>query len=294
MDIRQLRTFITVARFGSVTRAADALHVTQPAVSGQLRQLEEELGLQLFTRTKSSVVLTQSGQALLARAEKALEAFGDFMHAAKAMHGHIEGTLSLGIVMLDPSTLRVGPLLQRLVQQCPALRIDLQVGRTPWLLTALQASEIDAAIMVARSAPRGTSMLVLKPLTFRLVAPAEWGTRVASATPLELARMPWLRMTPRSAHQELMTEILAHAGITPVETVLADHELMIRELVAAGVGIGLMREDLALTARAAGELVFVGDYSAATNLALLYPEERENEPAISAVRDALRGVWQRR
>ncbi|WP_432261923.1 LysR family transcriptional regulator [Cupriavidus sp. TMH.W2] len=281
-----------MARFGNVTRAAEALHVTQPAVSGQLRQLEEELGLQLFTRTKSSVALTQCGQELLARAEKALEAFGDFVHAAKALHGHIEGDLRIGVVMLDPGMLRVGPLLNLLVRQCPALRIDLHVGRTPWLLTALQASEIDAAIMVARSAPKGTSMLALKPLTFRLVAPSGWKSRVASATPAQLAQVPWLRMTPRSAHQELLTEILTQTGITPVETVLADHELMIRELVVAGVGIGLLREDLASAAQAAGELVFVGDYRATTHLAFLYPEERENEPAICAVREALRELWE--
>ena len=277
MDIRQLRTFITVARFGNVTRAAEALHITQPAVSGQLRQMEEDLGLQLFDRTKASVLLTQSGQALLARAEKALEAFGDFLHAAKALHGQIEGNL------------RIGPLLALLVQQCPALKIDLQVGRTPWLRTALQASEIDAAIMVARAAPKGTSMLVLTPLKFRVVAPAAWEARTRSTE--ELTRLPWIRMTPHSAHEELLNEILARAGITPVESVLADHELMIRELVAAGVGVGLLREDLALAAQAAGELVFVGNYSADSNLALLYPEERENEPAIRTVCEALRTIW---
>lgn len=290
MDIRQLRTFITVARFGNVTRAAEALHITQPAVSGQLRQMEEDLGLQLFDRTRASVLLTQSGQALLVRAEKALEAFGDFLHAAKALHGQIEGNLRIGVVMLDPGMLRIGPLLALLVQQCPALKIDLQVGRTPWLRTALQASEIDAAIMVARAAPKGTGMLVLAPLKFRVVAPAAWEARTRSTE--ELTRLPWIRMTPHSAHEELLNEILARAGITPVESVLADHELMIRELVTAGVGVGLLREDLALAAQAAGELVFVGNYSADSNLALLYPEERENEPAIRTVCEALRTIWQ--
>jgi len=292
MDIRQIRTFVTVARFGNVTRAAEALHVTQPAVSGQLRQLEESLGLQLFARTKSSVTLTQAGQELLARAEKALEAYGDFMHAAKALQGHIEGNLRIGVVLVDPALLRVGQLLAVLVRECPALRIDLQMGRTPWLVTALQGSEIDAAIMLARSAPSGCGMQVLQSLTFRLVAPAAWADRVASASPAQLASLPWLRMTPRSAHQELMAEILAKAGIVPMETVLADHELLIRELVMAGIGIGLLREDLAQDALAAGEIVFVDEHRAQTNVAFVYPEERENEPVILAVREALREIWQ--
>ncbi|MGN5477543.1 substrate-binding domain-containing protein [Cupriavidus basilensis] len=129
----------------------------------------------------------------------------------------------------------------------------------------------------------------MAPLKFRVVAPSAWEARISSTA--ELARLPWIRMTPHSAHEELLNEILSRAGIAPVASVLADHELMIRELVTAGVGIGLLREDLALAAQSGGELVFVGDYGANTNLALIYPEERENDPAIRTVCEALRTLW---
>nr|WP_311527174.1 LysR family transcriptional regulator [uncultured Ralstonia sp.] len=290
MDIRQLRTFVTVARFGSVTKAAEALHVTQPAVSGQLRSLEEELDVRLLSRTTSSVKLTQSGEALLGRAERAIEAFGDFVHAARGFRGQIEGRLRIGFVMLDPAVLRVGPLLAEMVSRHPGLKIDLQMGRTSWLIDALRGAEIDAALLVCKTRPEGTRIKVLDEMTFRLVVPASWEPFDDFALE-RLAHKPWIRMAQRSGHQEVLNEILQGAAIKPVETVEADHEQLMRALVAAGVGVGLMREALAFAARDAGEAVFFGEYRASTQLAFLYAEGRSGDPAIQAMLEALDAVW---
>ncbi|MDR3096085.1 MAG: LysR family transcriptional regulator [Paraburkholderia sp.] len=290
MDIRQLRTFVTVARFGSVTKAAEALHVTQPAVSGQLRSLEEELDVRLLSRTTSSVTLTQSGEALLGKAQKAIEAFGEFVHAARGFRAQIEGRLRVGFVMLDPAVLRVGPLLAEMVVRHPGLKIDLQVGRTSWLVDALRSAEIDAALLVCKTRPEGTRMQVLDEMTFRLVVPASW-ERFEDCALERLANKPWIRMAPRSGHQEVLNEILRRASIKPVETVEADHEQLMRALVAAGVGVGLMREALAIEARDAGEAVFFGDHRATTQLAFVYAEGRSGDPAIQATLQALHAIW---
>lgn len=290
MDIRQLRTFVTVARFGSVTKAAEALHVTQPAVSGQLRSLEEELDVRLLSRTTSSVSLTQSGEALLGKAEKAIEAFGEFVHAARGFRGQIEGRLRIGFVMLDPAVLRVGPLLTEMIARHPGLKIDLQVGRTSWLVDALRSAEIDAALLVCKARPEGTRMKVLDEMTFRLVVPAAW-ERFEDYALEQLANRPWIRMAPRSGHQEVLHEILQRASIKPVETVEADHEQLMRVLVAAGVGVGLMREALAIEARDAGEAVFFGDHRATTQVAFVYAEGRSGDPAILATLAALNVIW---
>jgi DNA-binding transcriptional LysR family regulator len=294
MDIRQLRTFVTVARFGSVTKAAEALHVTQPAVSGQLRSLEEELDVRLLSRTTASVTLTQSGEALLGRAERAIEAFGEFVHAARSFRGQIEGRLRIGFVMLDPAALRVGPLLAEMVARHPGLKIDLQVGRTSWLHDALRSAEIDAALLVCKTRPEGTAIKVLDEMTFRLVVPASWRDVQEGAATLDvLANKPWIRMAPRSGHQEVLNEILRAAAFKPVETVEADHEQTMRALVAAGVGVGVMREALAIQARDAGEAVFFGDCTATTQVAFVYAEGRGSDPAIQATLAALDAVWSR-
>ncbi|WP_322049304.1 LysR family transcriptional regulator [Paraburkholderia sp. J67] len=291
MDIRQLRTFVTVARLASVTKAAEVLHITQPAVSAQLRSLEEEIGVRLLSRTTTSVVLTQSGEALLAKAEHAIESFGDFVHAARAFRGQIDGRLRIGIVMLDPAVLRVGSLLGEMVAAHPGLKIDLQVGRTSWLLDALRSAEIDCAILVSNRALPNVRTLVLDRMTFRLVVPAAWADRFDGDSLDQLSALPWIRMAPRSGHRELLEAILRDTGIKPVETVEADHEQLMRSLVAAGVGVGLLREALADEACAAGEAVCFGEHACTTQLVFAWPEGRDEDPAIQAALATLRRIW---
>lgn len=291
MDIRQLRTFVTVARFGSVTKAAEALHITQPAVSGQLKTLEDELQVRLLSRTTSSVTLTQCGRELLGKAEKAIETFGEFVHMAKSLRGRIEGRLRIGVVMLDPAALRVGLLLNEMVTRHPGLRIDLQVGRTSWLHDALRSAEIDGAILVCKRAPPGARMMILDEITFHLVIPASWKGRFRDTSLHQLAKLPWIRVAQRSGHQEVLADILETAGFKPIETVEADHEQLMRTLVAAGVGVGVLRTALASEAVAAGEAILFGDHKATINLAFIYPDDRRDDPAIHAILAALKTTW---
>jgi len=291
MDIKHLRTFVAVARFSSITKAAEALHITQPAVSGQLKTLEDELQIRLLSRTTASVALTQCGRELLVKAEKAIEAFGEFVNAAKSLRGHIDGRLRIGLVMLDPRALNSGPLLRELVIQHPGLRIDVQVGRTSWLRDAIKSAEIDGGILVCKRCPPGARMLVLDEITFHLVIPASWRDRFKDTSLRELARVPWIRMAQRSGHQEVLAEILESASIEPIETVEVDHEQSMRALVAAGVGVGLIRKELALEAQEAGEALLFGEHKGKTNLAFVYPAEREEDPTIQAVLSALRKIW---
>ncbi|AYH43939.1 LysR family transcriptional regulator [Azoarcus sp. DN11] len=291
MDIRHLRTFVTVARMGSVTKAAEALHITQPAVSGQLKSLEEALELKLLSRTTSSVALTQAGQDLLLQAERALDAFGDFLHHAKARRGQVSGQLRIGVAMYDPVMLRVGPLMRRATEEYPGLRVDMQVGRISWFHDALRSSEIDGAISVCRTAMPGIDELVLREMVFELVIPSAWHDRLG-ADPLQaLSRLPWIRMSPRSAHHAMMQEILQTLGMRPVETVEADHEAVIHALVAAEVGVGLLRSDLAQASEEAGTIRRLPAYSAAARLSFIYPTERRNDPAMGALLNTLTKVW---
>lgn len=291
MDIRHLRTFVTVARLGSVTRAAEALHITQPAVSGQLKTLEEALELKLLDRTTSSVTLTQAGAELLRRAERAIDAFGDFIHSARSFRGHVAGSVTLGLPMLEPDAIRVGTFMHAMVEHHPAVKIDLRMGRTVTLRDGLRGAELDASIYVCKAIPRDMAGFVLKEMPYRMVAPASWRQRVESAPWEEIARLPFIRVTPMSAHGEILAEMLDEVGIRPAETVEADHELLIHSLVAAGVGIGLMREELALRHGMEGQLFVFEAPRVTTTLAFIYPPDREGDPVIKAMAEMLRQTW---
>ena len=98
MELRDLRTFVAVAQQRSFSRAAEALHVSQPALSEQVRKLEDELGATLFERTSRGVVLTDAGEALLPHARTVL-AQADIATEAVRMVSHgVAGTLTLGFI----------------------------------------------------------------------------------------------------------------------------------------------------------------------------------------------------
>ncbi len=108
MELYQLRSFVAVAGVGHLTRASEKLHVSQPAVSAQIKALEDELELTLFERTSSGMELTFAGQRLLADAEKVLPAAQALRNEAQAFKGQIAGKVSVG-TLSDPG-FRGGPV----------------------------------------------------------------------------------------------------------------------------------------------------------------------------------------
>jgi DNA-binding transcriptional LysR family regulator len=110
MDLRLLNAFLTVAREGSLTRAAAELHMTQPAVSLQIKSLQSSLELKLFQRTPRGLTLTRDGQALLPHAQRAVATANEVLRAARAMRSESGGRLAIGTI-LDPAFLRLGQFL---------------------------------------------------------------------------------------------------------------------------------------------------------------------------------------
>ena len=99
MEIAHLRAFVAIAREGNLTRAAQRLHLTQPAVSLQVKALQEALRLTLFTRTAHGLALTRDAQALLPLAERMLAALADFQQAAGALRDTVRGRLRIGTIL---------------------------------------------------------------------------------------------------------------------------------------------------------------------------------------------------
>ena len=146
MELRHLRYFVMVAEELNFRRAAERLHVAQPALSAQIKNLEEELGVKLFERTTRSVLLTQTGQVFLGEARGIL---GATAHAEqlvrKAEHGLV-GTLRVGVI--TPAT---GPLLARVLrnfhQKYPGVQLSLSALTTTEQLKRLRAGELDAGLL---------------------------------------------------------------------------------------------------------------------------------------------------
>ena len=113
---------------------------------------------------------------------------------------------------------------------------------------------------------------------------------IAGASWEALAAEPWIMTPPVSTHYALASDLFATHGIAPSRRVEADHEAVVNSLVAAGLGVALMRQDLA--EQASGTVALWGDTRIVTSLSFLYRREREDDPPIRALRDVVGAVWQ--
>ncbi|CAH2803213.1 MAG: Transcriptional regulator, LysR family [uncultured Caballeronia sp.] len=227
MDYTLLRAFLTVAREGNLTRAAARLHLTQPAVSLQIKNLQEMLGVVL--RTSHGLLLTRDGEALLPHAERTLAVASDIQRAAAALRHEVSGTLHIGTI-LDPGFLRLGGFLRQLVETHPRIETSLRHGMSGWVL--------DVRFHVVR----------LTPFIYRVLAPAGWHNRVnkGKRSWAALAKLPWIWTPPESAHNRLLSRIFREVGAMPVIVAEVDQEPSMLDLVKSGVGLTLARDSIAI------------------------------------------------
>ena len=153
MELYQLRTFAAVAEENHLTRAAERLHLSQPAVSGHIKALEGELGVRLFERASTGMELTAAGDELLERARRVLSAAEDVKRAAQQMQGDIAGMLRVGTVA-DPESNRLGELLSLARDTHPRLKLELHHAMSGAALAEVQSGELDASFFFGDGAGR--------------------------------------------------------------------------------------------------------------------------------------------
>ncbi|MEA3120255.1 MAG: hypothetical protein QOI13_3525 [Paraburkholderia sp.] len=296
MDLTLLRAFVTVARVGNLTRAAAQLHLTQPAVSLQIKNLQETLDVALFARTAHGLALTRDGQALLPLAERALAAAGDVERAAAALRQEVRGRLRIGTI-LDPDFLRLGGFLKQLVETYPQIEPALRHGMSGWVAEQVRAGELDVGYYIGQPAEEGMPeglfhAATLTRFQYRVLAPAGWKDRVSRARDwLALAALPWIWTPPASAHQRLLSRRFAEAGVSPVKVAEVDQETSMLDLVKSGVGLTLARDATAIAEAHAHALTIVEGVTVPTELTFVALAARMEEPAIAAAFKLIEAQW---
>lgn len=146
MADRRLKVFYTVARLLSFTKAAESLHMTQPAVTFQVRQLEEHFDTRLFDRTHNRVTLTDVGQVVYEVAERIFELYDEMERRVREMTGEMGGSLNIGASMTIAENM-LPSLLGQFKKKHPDLNVRLKVGNTESIVSMVEHNVIDLAIV---------------------------------------------------------------------------------------------------------------------------------------------------
>jgi DNA-binding transcriptional LysR family regulator len=293
MELYQLRSFATIAETGQLTRAAEKLHVSQPALSAQLKALEEELEFSLFERTPNGMVLTAAGKRLLAGAENVLAAAQTLQNDARTMKGQVVGKARIG-TLSDPAFMRIGEFISAATGRHPLLELELHQGVTGELLEKVRDGALDASFYYGDLKFASVTGMALRPIVYRVAAPAAWCEEIRKADWNEIAKQAWIIPPPISTHHALVHRLLREHGVEPSRVIEADQETVVGQLVVSGVGMALMREDIALAHEAAGEVCLWDGVRIDSTVWFVYPKEREGDPVLSALLEALKEVWQQK
>jgi len=290
MELYQLRTFAAVAEESHLTRAAERLHLSQPAVSGHVKALESELGVRLFERTSTGMALTTAGSELLEHARRVLSAADDVKRAAQQMQGDVAGILRVGTVA-DPEANRLGELLALARDTHPRLKLELHQAMSGAALAGVQSGELDASFFFGDAGPEFFA-LPLRRLIYRVAAPAAWADRIDGAQWAEISRLPWIGTPNISTHTRLVADLFAQRSLPPPSaSVQADDESVLTNLVVSGLGVALIRDDVARRLERAGEVVIWTRAAIDTALWFVCSAARANEPVIAALLDVVRKAW---
>jgi DNA-binding transcriptional LysR family regulator len=239
---------VAVAEELHFRRAAERLHVAQPAVSEQIRKLEEELGVRLLNRTPRSVSMTDAGAVLLEEARRVLQQADEAQHAVRAANGHAVSRLRIGYM---PTSLpaSIPRALQRLAAHTPSLEARLDPGGALELIEAVRSERLNAAIV---SLPAPTNGLRTTPLgTQRAIVALPVGHEHATRPQLRLDQMAPQRIVvlPREADRPFYDVVVAtchQAELAPTHVEMPDASVERALLaVAAGAGLALLPESVA-------------------------------------------------
>lgn len=291
MDLNRLRTFVTVAREGNLTRASEVLCLSQPTVSGQIKALEDELGLRLFDRISRGMALTQAGRVLLEEAEQTISAARQIVTRAQTLREGVVGKFRIGTIT-EPAMLRLGQTLCRLTSQHPDLRLSLLQGISGDVIDWVIEGRIDAGYVIGTPENSRVGAIEVAPVTLRVVAPAALADKIARLDWPGIAELPWISTPAKCSFSRLATRMFSRHGVRPQTVIEADQEHTLCGLVASGMGLTLLREDVAINAQAAGDVVLWKPGVEVSHLYFVFARDRESSPALQAILSAVHDVWE--
>ncbi|PLZ02425.1 LysR family transcriptional regulator [Burkholderia sp. WAC0059] len=284
MELRHLRYFIAVAESQSFRVASERIHVTQPAITRQIQDLEAEVGVLLFQRTTAGVVLTPAGELFLREVRVALSVLTAATRSAKRVAAGLEGSLRIGFVENSGWEGLVPDVFARYQAQAQDIHLELLPMNSPEQVESLAAGRLDGGfIYTFDELPTEISTIPLMHRSVLLAVPRQWGwpdNRTVCAN--ELNDKPVIAF-PRytyPAYHDYLIQACREAGLTLNVVQEVTTEAAILSLVSAGIGAAIVNAGNLGRQPVRVQLLELSDLPLVIPLAFAYPRQNQN-PALA-------------
>lgn len=282
MNIKQLRYFLVVAEEKQITSAAKRLYIAQPPLSYQLKQLEKELGAQLFKRTAHGIELTDAGQILQGYASEILSLSES---AKNQVHKTISGELgTIAIGMASSSTgLIPKKNFQNLTKFYPEINFDIYEDNTFGIIDKLEKKTIDLGIV---RTPYNRNGLSAKTLTTERMMAVTIDPKFKDKAELRIKDLNDQPLIIYRRFEEIFNQTFAHHGIKPFYAVKCDDSRTAITWARRKMGIALVPESIAFT-YASNDLIPIKHSNWITHLQLVWRKDQKVTPLMKRIIDAL-------
>jgi len=217
MPDRRLQVFQTVASLLSFTKAAESLHMTQPAVTFQVRQLEEYFNTRLFDRTHNRISLTEAGKRVYEYGNKIFDLYGEMENAVKELTGEVSGVLIIG-ASTTIAEYMLPALLGDFKAQYPDVNVRLKVSNTDGIVKMVENNVIDLGVVEAPVANKNLAVELCK--RDQLVAIVPPSHDLASESSIDIRKVlqyPYICREEGSGTREVVVEYLQNMGLSSNE-----------------------------------------------------------------------------
>lgn len=293
MEIYHLKTFVAVAEEENLTRAAERLSMSQPAVSSHIKLLEEELGLKLFTRSPRGMILTPAGQEIWDSADRVLKACLDLQLKAGSLKGHLNGRLHIGINN-EAEIVRADQIVRCLADAHPQLGFQVRYGNSGMMIDRLLSRELDVVFFEGPCDHADIVSAHVTDLEICVVGPRVWQEELSRPDWRVLQHYPWVFTTPQCSYYRLMEHISKVKGLKLQRRYeLDENDMTVNFFVCSQMALSLVPRLMVERSHLREKLFVWPHFRFSMPLSIGVLASRQEEPAIQAFLDAASRAWEK-
>lgn len=286
MELQHIRSFVEIARTGNLTQAAGRLNISQPALSAQIKLLEEQWGGALFVRGAKGMSLSALGEMCLPKAEKLLQDVSTLYASVHSFDSAAKRSLRLGL-NTDGALLGIADLMAAMEGETEGVKLHAIQTRSEDIVSDLTTGKIQAGFHYGGLEHRDIITIAVKTVPMTAVIPSVWYDIDEGEDLAAYSHRPWIWATTGCPFYLKSIDMMRERGIAPPTVFHVDDERLIASLVAKEVGCSILAQPIAQTFAESGALKLIALPNFEIDLNFSFLRSQHDDPEIAAVLRAL-------